>query len=142
VVYVDSIRRIPAAGAIVFDDLHRILLIRRGREPGRGLWSIPGGKCLPDEPSEACCVRETLEECGLPVRPVRFAGRVQRTAPDGGLFVIDDYLCELVSPSTWSSVRAGDDADEAGWFGLASLSDLPLVEGLVEALTDWDLLPE
>lgn len=133
--------RIPAAGALIFDDVTRILLVRRGREPGRGLWSIPGGKCLPGEAPSDCCVRETFEECGLVVRAVRFAGRVERAASRDAVFVIDDYLCELVEPESAGRAAPADDAEDLGWFHRADMVGLPLVEGLVEALSEWNLMP-
>ena len=52
--------------------------------------------------------------------------------------MIDDYICALVG----GSLRAGDDADDAGWFAGPELAHLDLVPGLVEALTDWDALPD
>jgi ADP-ribose pyrophosphatase YjhB (NUDIX family) len=103
-----------------------------------GSWSIPGGRCRSGEPPADACVREVAEETGLEVRVVRWAGRVERAAPDGGIYVIDDYVCELVG----GQLRAGDDALAAGWFGRDELARLPLVPGLVDALREWDVLPE
>jgi len=131
--------QIPSAGALVFDSARRILLIRRGREPSAGRWSVPGGKCLPDEPTDSCCVRETLEETGLIVQIVRLAGRVTLPAPGGDSFVVDDYECTVVGSA--ADPTPADDAADAGWFTQADLDDLDLVDGLREALTRWNLLP-
>lgn len=132
---------IPAAGALVFDARRRILLVLRGREPARGLWSIPGGKCLPGESAADCCVRETYEETGLRVEVVAYAGRVERNAPAGGVFVIDDFECSLPRDSLPESARAGDDAEAVGWFSRAELVEMLTVDGLVDALTLWSLMP-
>lgn len=134
-------RQIAAAGALVFDDRRRILLVLRGREPARGLWSVPGGKCLPGESAADCCVRETLEETGLRVEVVAFAGRVEREAPGGGVFVIDDFECSLCPGSLPSSARAADDAEAVGWFSRDELVEMLTVDGLVDALTLWSLMP-
>jgi ADP-ribose pyrophosphatase YjhB (NUDIX family) len=129
--------RIPAAGAIIFDDHRRLLLIKRARPPAAGSWSVPGGKCEQGETPEAACIREVAEETGLLVETVRFAGRVLRQAPDGGVFVIDDFVCRVRG----GLLVAGDDAAAAGWFRLAELAELQLAEGLYSSLREWDLLP-
>lgn len=134
-----EVMQIPSAGAVVFDGAGRILLIRRGKPPQAGRWSVPGGKCRPDESTEAACVREVWEETGIRVRVIRPAGRVTRPAPDGNEFLIDDFVCAVQG-----QVRepvAADDAADAGWFTMAELTELRLVTGLIEALIDWQLVP-
>lgn len=61
----------PAAAAIIRDERGQVLLIRRG--DGRG-WSLPGGIMEPGERIVDCVVRETREETGLEVEPVRLVG--------------------------------------------------------------------
>jgi len=129
--------RVACAGAIVLDGAGRLLLIRRGREPGRGLWSLPGGRCEPGEDAAAAAVRETYEETGLVVTAGPLVGRVERPGPGGVTYVIDDLACTV----TGGALRAGDDADEARWIGAAELAALPVTEGLLEALTRWGVLP-
>ena len=128
---------VPAAGGIVFDDGHRLLLVLRSKPPAASTWSVPGGRCEPGEAPEAACVREVGEETGLRVEVIRWAGRVHRPAPDGGDYVIDDFLCRVVG----GTLLAGDDAAAVGWFDLAGMTALPLAAGLLEALAGWDLLP-
>lgn len=128
---------IAAAGGIVFDERGRLLLVLRSGSPAASTWSVPGGKCEPGEPPALACVREVGEETGLAVEVIRWAGRVRRPAPGGGEFLIDDYVCAVVG----GTLRAGDDAAEAGWFDLASMAAMPLATGLVQALADWRLLP-
>jgi 8-oxo-dGTP diphosphatase len=129
--------RVACAGAIVLDGAGRLLLIRRGREPGRGLWSLPGGRCEPGEDAAAAAVRETYEETGLEVTAGRLVGRVERPGPGGITYLIDDLACTV----TGGTLRAGDDADDARWVGAAELAALPVTEGLLEALTRWGVLP-
>jgi 8-oxo-dGTP diphosphatase len=132
-----SVRRVPCAGAVVFDDSGRLLLIRRGREPGRGLWSLPGGRCEPGEDAAAAAVRETYEETGLVVTAGALVGSVERPGPGGSVYVIDDVACTVVD----GTLQAGDDADDARWVDAAGLTALPVTAGLVDALTRWDALP-
>jgi ADP-ribose pyrophosphatase YjhB (NUDIX family) len=81
-------------------------------------------------------VREVAEETGLAVTVLRWAGRVERPAPDGGVYVIDDFVCALAG----GSLQAGDDAAEAAWFDLDELAGIDLVPGLLEALREWSVV--
>jgi ADP-ribose pyrophosphatase YjhB (NUDIX family) len=130
--------RQPCAGGIVRDASGRLLLVQRGNAPGAGSWSVPGGRCRPGESPAAACVRELAEETGLAVEVVRLAGTVERWAPDGGVYVIDDFVCRVVG----GALAPGDDALAARWVSRAELAALPLVPGLVEALAEWDVLPD
>jgi ADP-ribose pyrophosphatase YjhB (NUDIX family) len=127
-------------GAIVHDRGGRLLLIQRGREPGRGLWSLPGGRVEPGESEHDAIEREMAEETGLRVRVVRLVGRVRRPTPDGSTFDIGDYLCELVDPDN-AILVAGDDAADARWVSMHEYVTLPVVEGMWEALDGWGALP-
>ncbi len=129
---------IPAAGGIIFDAQHRLLLIQRAKPPSAGRWSVPGGKCEAHESPEAACVREVAEETGLAVSELRLAGRVTRPAPGGATFVIDDFVCRVGD----GVAAAADDASDIGWFRLDDLAALPLVEGLLSTLDEWGLLPD
>jgi ADP-ribose pyrophosphatase YjhB (NUDIX family) len=129
---------VACAGGIVLDTAARILVIRRGTPPSAGSWSIPGGRCRAGESAEVACVREVAEETGLQVEVIRWAGRVERAAPDGGIYVIDDFACR----ATGGTLIAGDDAADARWVSRAELLRLDLVPGLVATLTEWQLLPD
>ncbi|MFC4122400.1 NUDIX hydrolase [Nonomuraea zeae] len=130
--------RVNCVGAVVFDAADRLLLIKRGRPPGVGLWSIPGGRVETGETDETAVRREVFEETGLRVHEVgRLAGAVDRPGPGGVTYVIRDYLAS-VSPGT---PVAGDDAADVRWCDRAELARLPITEGLLETLTDWGVLP-
>lgn len=129
--------RVNCVGAIIFDAADRLLLVQRGRPPGMGSWSLPGGRLEPGESDEAGVRREVLEETGLRVRVGRLAGTVDRPGPGGVTYVIRDYLA-TVSAGT---PAAGDDAADVRWCDRADLDRLPLSEGLLAALTEWDALP-
>jgi len=133
-----SNNKIACVGAVVHDDRGRLLLIRRGQEPGRGLWSLPGGRVEPGETDHQAIVREVAEETGLRVRPGRLVGRVARPAPCA-IYDIADYLCEVDGPD---EPTAGTDADDARWVNAADYARLPVVQELTEVLTEWGVLPE
>lgn len=132
-------------GAIVHDEIGRLLLIRRRNEPGRGRWSLPGGKVEPGETDSTAVIREVAEETGLAVTPGKIVGRVELVAPgppDGQVYDVVDYHCQRVS----GTVRPGDDADQAAWIDRATFTTLErtdaLTDGLADALRDWDCLPK
>ena len=97
-------------GAVVIHE-GRVVLIRRGKDPLRGRWVIPGGTVEAGETLHEALVREVQEETGLTVRPrdvVLVFDRILRE--DGELryhYVIVDYLCEYVS----GTPCAGTDAE-------------------------------
>ncbi|GIH91406.1 NUDIX hydrolase [Planobispora siamensis] len=123
-------------GAIVFDDSGRILLIRRGRPPAQGMWSVPGGRIESGESDAEAVVREMLEETGLRVAVGPLAGTVERPGPGGVVYEIRDYLAEV----TGGTLTAGDDAADARWFPVEELPRLPLAPDLLEALTSWEVI--
>ena len=133
-------RTIPCVGAVVRDERGRLLLVRRGNEPGRGLWSVPGGRIEPGETPQQALVREVLEETRLAVVPDALAGIVERDAPGGGVFVIEDFFAQLEPGTDPHAAHAGDDADEVGWFHPEQVVELACVEGLVDALRQWRVL--
>ncbi|HEY2575048.1 MAG TPA: NUDIX domain-containing protein [Streptosporangiaceae bacterium] len=127
---------ISCAGAIISDASGRLLLIKRGHEPGKGLWSLPGGRVETGETDEEAVVREVREETGLAVEAGRLAGAVRRPGPDGSVLDIRDYAATV----TGGMLAAGDDAEDARWVDQAELAELPLTSGLVDALTSWGVL--
>lgn len=132
---------IPCVGALVHDERGRLLIVLRGHEPGRGRWSVPGGRVEPGESDEDAILREVAEETGLHTELVRHVGSVRRPAPGGGTYLIRDFLLrprEVPAPAP----VPGDDAEDARWVTRAELESLPLVDGLLEALSAWLMLPE
>ncbi len=113
-----------------------MLLVRRGRPPGRGLWSLPGGRVEPGESDPEALAREVLEETGLTVVSRRLAGTVDRPGPGGVVYEIRDYLAEV----SGGTLAAGDDAADAGWFTDDELVRLPLSPGLLDALAAWKII--
>src|SRR5947199_10647202 len=123
-------------GAVAVDN-ERLLLIRRGQEPGFGLWSVPGGRFEAGEMLAEAVVRELAEETGLEGVCGELVGWVERVG-DGHHFVILDFAVTLLDPD--AEPTAGDDAADAEWVALHELADQQLVEGLAEFLHDHGII--
>jgi 8-oxo-dGTP diphosphatase len=123
---------VPCVGGLAYDEEGRLLVVQRANEPGRGLWSIPGGRVEPGEDDAAALVREMREETGLEIAPGPLVGSVRR-----GSYAIADYRCTVLG----GTLRAGDDALDARFVDRAALRALPLVPELLVTLTAWDALP-
>ncbi|MFB9617730.1 NUDIX hydrolase [Kutzneria kofuensis] len=136
----DDAQRTRCVGGIAHDSRGRLLLVKRGKPPGQGLWSIPGGRVEQGESDERAVERELLEETGLRVIVGHLIGSVVRPAPVG-VFDISDYSCQAIG----GALRPGDDAADAAWVDAETFATLErrnlLTEGLVEALTSWNVLP-
>jgi 8-oxo-dGTP diphosphatase len=116
-------------GAVVVAD-GRLLLIRRGRRPGLGEWSVPGGRVEVGERLADAVVREVAEETGIEVACGDLLGWVERI-DDEHHFVILDFACK---PLGGGDPVPGDDASDARWVPLADVPGLPLVAGLLAFL--------
>jgi ADP-ribose pyrophosphatase YjhB (NUDIX family) len=133
-----SLPGVACVGAVVHDAAGRLLLIRRGRDPHRGRWSLPGGRVEAGESPEQAIEREVLEETGLTVRAGAPAGRV-RIQGDAVVYDVLDLVCTLVAPS--DVPVAGDDAVDVVFADAAVLAGLECTPRLVETLRDWGVLP-
>lgn len=122
-------------GAVLIHE-GRVLLIRRGKEPLRGRWVVPGGTVELGETLEQALVREIQEETGLLVRPrqvVAVFDRIQRAADRVDYhYVIVDYLCDYVA----GEARAGSDAEAVALVAPADLPAYDLPEKALEVVLD------
>jgi len=123
-------------GAVLGED-DRLLLIRRGRGPAQGEWSVPGGRVEAGELLAEAVVRELAEETGLEGVCGELIGWVERVGDDHH-FVILDFE---VTPLDLEAIPvAGDDAAEVMWVPLHELAEMQLVEGLAEFLHDHGII--
>jgi ADP-ribose pyrophosphatase YjhB (NUDIX family) len=122
-----------AVAAIVFDERGRVLLVERGRPPGEGLWTVPGGRLELGESLAAGVAREVAEETGLTVDVGALVEVVERVTPtaDGTYhYVILDYLAQVRA----GTLIAGDDVRAARFVDDHELAGLPLTDGLLPVL--------
>jgi len=131
------VRAEVCVGAIVVED-ERLLLIRRGRGPAAGEWSVPGGRVEGGELLAEAVVRELAEETGLEGVCGPLVGWVERLDEEYH-FVILDFAVQLLDPS--APAVAGDDALEVEWVPLHDVADRSLVEGLAEFLHENGIIP-
>lgn len=131
--------RIPCVGAVICDDPGRLLLILRGHEPGKGLWSIPGGRIEPGETAEQAVVREVREETGLDVTCGPLLGTAELPGLDGAIVDIRDYRAFLTPGS--AEATAGDDAADVRWVSCAEATAMDergeVTSGLLATLRGW-----
>lgn len=125
-----------AVGAIV-RRADELLLVKRGRPPGAGEWSVPGGRVEPGEMLMEAVTRELQEETGLDGVCGRLVGWVERIGDDRH-FVILDFEATVTGDQTPS---AGSDASEARWWPVTEVARLRLVDGLAEFLHDHGVIP-
>lgn len=117
---------------MLFDDQGQVLLIRRGRPPGRGKWSLPGGVVQLGEDLDEALKREVLEECGLRVEVGPVLAVSSRIVRDerGKIryhFILLDYLCQCAD----GELTAGSDASDVRWVGFDEVGGLDLTEGVL-----------
>jgi 8-oxo-dGTP diphosphatase len=131
-----------------------LLLIRRGGEPFKGMWALPGGFLEPDEDLDACARRELLEETGVEAARLRCFGNFSAPRRDPRERVISvAYLALLRSGQIVP--KAGSDAAAARWFDVEALPPVAfdhaeIVEAAVGSLranlddgeSVFDLAPE
>ena len=117
---------IVGVGAIIKQN-GKILIVRRGSEPGKGKWSVPGGLVELGETVKQTVVREVKEECGLDVEVDKLIDVVDSMTFDenGKLkyhFVILDFFVKLKG----GELKPGDDAKEALWVPLEEVEKYDL----------------
>lgn len=104
-----------------------VLLVQRGREPGKGSWGLPGGVLELGETLADGVRREVREECGIEVEVGPVVGVFEPIQRDsaGRLrfhYVVIDYLARHAS----GEPNAADDADDVRWVSIAALHSLPM----------------
>lgn len=132
-------RPVPSVAAIIIEN-NQILLVRRGSEPSKGRWSIPGGRVEWGESLVDAVKREVNEETGLLIEPGNIAGVYDLIIPDGDEiryhYVIIDYYAKQVG----GKLAANDDAAEVRWVPISQLESYNLAEHLRDRLKEMSLI--
>jgi 8-oxo-dGTP diphosphatase len=121
---------------VIFDPAARVLLIRRGHEPFRGAYALPGGFVEVGETTESACRREVEEETGLEVHDLRLLGVYSNPDRDPrGHTVSIAYFTRLAASVV---PRSGSDAASAEW--VSDWRHLNLAFDHAEILADAEAL--
>ena len=106
---------ITGVGGIIQKD-GRVLLVKRGKEPNKGKWTVPGGVVEVGETLHEAVKREVMEECSIDVEVESVVDTFDAISrdEDGRVhyhFVIIDFMAKYVS----GEIKAGSDAAECRW---------------------------
>ena len=113
-----------------------VLLVRRGTEPLRGQWSIPGGMLELGESLTEGVRREVREETGLRIRPMESIAVLDRIRKNGRRvryhYVLIDYVCRPAG----GQLKPGSDAMDARWVERNELPSYKMTPGASEVIAD------
>lgn len=126
---------VVVGGIVVHDGA--LLMVKRGKEPAKGLWSVPGGSVEHGEYLAAAVRREVAEETGIDVEVGGLIG-IFEVLGDPHYVILDFAARTQGKPEP----RAADDADEARWVPLEEVQNLECTPRFVETLRAWGVLPE
>lgn len=127
-------RPIVAVGAVVLrgDDL---LLAQRGKQPGYGTWSIPGGAVKVGESMRAAAAREVKEECGIDIEVGDVADVIDRVIVDEEGRVQYHYvIVDFVAVPLQDTLRPGSDCLAARWVRPTELDDYQLTSAAKDVI--------
>lgn len=110
---------LPTVAALAVQE-RRILLIKRGKEPRKGIWTLPSGFIEKGEDPEIACLRELSEETSMTGRIEKLLNAYHVGSTLYGDLISLVYLVRL-DPG---QPQAGDDADDAALFPIENISDL------------------
>jgi 8-oxo-dGTP diphosphatase len=121
-----------AVSAAIFRG-NRVLIVRRGRLPSHGLYTLPGGGVELGETLEQAVIREVREETGLDIEPLALAGYRQVIMRDAR-GKIERHFVVLPFVARWiaGDVSLNEELAEANWLLPSDLAGLKTTEGLAE----------
>lgn len=131
--------RNPRTGAsILVVDNGKVLLVKRGKEPHKGKWSLPGGGQELGETLEDCARRELKEETGLEAEALEFCLVQDRILKSETGDVSFHFVLATYRATTFRGTAiAMDDAADLGWFGFEDLHKLDMTPGTPSFLAQF-----
>jgi 8-oxo-dGTP diphosphatase len=107
----------------------KVLLVRRGHQPLKGMWSLPGGLVEAGERLAEAAAREVLEETAITVGDLTQVDQAEIIGCDPKGAVAYHYvLAVFAGPYRSGTIRAGDDSADARWVAKSALAGLPLTD--------------
>jgi 8-oxo-dGTP diphosphatase len=121
-----------AVSAAIFRD-GRVLIVRRGRPPAHGLYTLPGGGVELGETLEEAVIREVREETGLVIAPLALIGFREAIARDA-TGRVERHFVILPFAARWiaGEIALSEELAEADWRTPDELAGLKTTEGLAE----------
>ena len=113
-----------------------LLMVQRAHDPGKGLWSLPGGRVEHGELLANAVRREVAEETGLEVAVGELAGILE--VPGTELhYIILDFHATVANETT---LTAGGDAGAVRWVPVDDVASLECTPRFVETMKAWSVL--
>lgn len=122
-------------GVITFNHENKVLLVKRGNEPSKGLWSLPGGLVELGERVREAGIREVKEECDIEIEPEDVISVVDLILEDSDgkikyHYILIDYLAKYIG----GELNPQSDVIDAAWFGYSEIAELNIPEVTREVL--------
>jgi len=111
---------IPATACVVLNKKNQILLVKRGVEPQKGKWCLPGGFTELGESLQECCLRELFEETNLNGRIERIVNSYLSSSTEYDSVIVTGFLIKDIK----NTPKPGDDAEELAYFDLDNLPEI------------------
>ena len=123
-----------AVGVVVVRD-GKLLLIQRGKDPGRGLWAVPGGMVELGETSREAAAREAFEETGLVVEVGDVVWIADAVVHDEqGRIRYHNVIVDFLAKAPIGEPQCADDAMDVRWIGPEDIVDITVTRSM------WPLL--
>lgn len=128
---------IIGVGVLIKSD-NKVLLVKRLQDPGKGKWSIPGGRLKFGEKLRDAAIREIEEETGLKIEIVRLLDVVDIFVKDRKGKVKDHYvIIDFEGKITGGELKASSDASEVKWVDVSEINEYELTDSTAKFLREY-----
>tara|TARA_A100001011_G_scaffold335148_1_gene363911 strand:+ start:685 stop:1098 length:414 start_codon:yes stop_codon:yes gene_type:complete len=122
-------------GVVIINNSSEVLLIKRGKEPQKGLWSIPGGHLNFGETLKNAAIREIYEETNLIISELEFLDTIDLFEKNRQGELIKHYVLIDFKTYRFSGIaKAGSDADAFKWVSKNNINDFIVWEETIRII--------